>query len=131
MNHYKTINQQIKNLSVKNNSRLFEGSTGVSLFLYELGKKTNCQMTIDRADSYLEEAIDCNKQSRLEFSTGLSGIGWGVDLLLSKGYIDGDRNDVLADIDDKLFQLIAFSTPSKINLAQGLLGYGVLLPAAH
>ena len=39
MNHSKTINQQMKNLSFTNSSGLFEGSIELALFLYVLGKK--------------------------------------------------------------------------------------------
>jgi hypothetical protein len=87
-------------------SRVFSLSKGV------LGAILCCYLANDEEfstewrEKQLQRIIDniwsIKKLTNIEY--GLSGIGAGIQYLLEKGYVDGDPDDVLSEIDTFLFR---------------------------
>ena len=53
-------------------------------------------------------------KGEISVSDGLSGVGLAVDYLIKKGYIKGNTNTVLQEIDNLIFRQLAFDKYSKI-----------------
>lgn len=82
---------------------LFEGKMGYCLYFYILGKYDSKYNHV--AENLLEEIYsNILYTSDIEVDTGLAGIGLGIDYLIKEGYVSGDVNVILEDIDDCIFK---------------------------
>ena len=57
----------------------------------------------------------------MSFHDGLMGIGWAVEYLHQKGFIDGDTNDILEAVDKKVMESFSMAIED-LNLDKGLGG---------
>lgn len=79
---------------------LWNGKLGLSLFFYLLSRHTgNCWQ-----EEFAGELLDlvCNNLSNrmpIQFADGLCGIGWGIEWLRAAGFIEGDTDDILEEVD--------------------------------
>ena len=82
---------------------LFDGKMGIiiSLITYSRRNKLKCieSMVDFLMEQFLESMTDI---SPLSFSNGLTGIGWGIEYLIQKGYMPGCGADICSEIDKKL-----------------------------
>lgn len=58
----------------------------------------------------------------MSFHEGLMGIGWAVEYLHQKGLIDGDTNDILEAVDNKVMESFSPLVMEDLNLDKGLGG---------
>ena len=58
----------------------------------------------------LMEDIYCkiNKEIPVDFETGLCGIGWGIEYLIQNRLINGNSDEILANIDKKIMERAPF-----------------------
>jgi hypothetical protein len=83
---------------------LFSGKTGIALFLYGYGNNYGKESYVSYADELIDEVIETiAKQKNKGNEYTLSSIGWILNYLLKKNYLDGEPDDVLADMDDLIF----------------------------
>lgn len=95
----------IVNASFLDNLGLFHGKMGVVLALAILGRKTGDILYEKCAGDLMDELFeDLSEDTPVDFEDGLSGIGWGILWLLNHDYMEGDPNEVLADIDRKIME---------------------------
>ena len=101
----KNVLQKIANTILLNAGKiqtigLLDGKMGISLFLYHYSQIDGNKVYQDFADELLEEVS--NGMSRntvpVNFSQGLTGIGWGIRHLIEKKFVDANT-DVLSDVD--------------------------------
>ena len=82
---------------------LFDGEMGITLVLseYERARK---RRPIKNAINFLLDNILSNlhKNMPLDFANGLTGIGWGVEYLIQKGFQKGVGVEICEAIDAKL-----------------------------
>lgn len=83
---------------------LVDGTFGYVVPLYGLSRKFVFISAF--ADSLLEDCIENVTWGwPFGFSSGISGIGWVIEFLIGKGYIDGNPDEVLWEFDRKVEEL--------------------------
>lgn len=120
--------QQIANHLILNSSSLtdlglFHGKMGVVLFFFHYANYTNNIYYQEYAGVLLDEIFeDIHAGITLDFENGLSGIGWSLLYLLKNHFVEGDPDEVLADIDQKMIA-VNLMRVSEFSLERGLEGF--------
>lgn len=91
---------------------LLKGKMGLILFFYEYGRYTGNDMYTVAADSMLDDIIESLSSNENET---LAGIGWGVQYLIKNKFVEGDPDEVLSEIDDRLLRMIASYDETQIE----------------
>lgn len=113
----------ILNTNLTSGIGLLNGKMGIVLFLFHYGRHTENDVYIQLAEKILDDVIDnININTPLSFHEGLMGIGWAVEYLHQKGLIDGDTNDILEAVDNKVMESFSPSVMEDLNLDKGLGG---------
>ncbi|MDR0749770.1 MAG: hypothetical protein LBF62_09390 [Tannerellaceae bacterium] len=90
----------LKTVGVQDYS-LFNGKLGISIAFFEYGKYLKNQLYLDFADELIDDFLSkINNRMSYGLSTGLSGIGWGIEYMIQKGFVKCDSNQVCEDIDN-------------------------------
>lgn len=89
-----------------NNNGLLIGKMGIILFLYRYSQFINNKYYSDFAGNMLDEVLKGSRTVSNDFESGLTGIGWTVNYLLKKEILEGNANNVLRDVDKKVFNRI-------------------------
>lgn len=119
------INSLILQSSLTNNPGLLNGKMGISIFFFHLARKTGNSVYEDHAGELLEQVLkQIHGNSSVDFSSGLAGIGWGVEYLLYNGYIESNEDKILEELDSAIFQLDA-RCPSLQRFYDDYYGYGL------
>jgi hypothetical protein len=84
---------------------LLEGKMGVAIFLYHYSRYSGRTAYSQLADHLLDEIIKSISGQQISFSTGLSGIGWGIKHLLKENFIEGG-DDILEDLENCIVRYI-------------------------
>ncbi len=106
------------------NIGLFKGQAGICLALFESSSKDK---SLNETAEQLLDNI-CSKIDKIEdisFSNGISGIGWVICRLHAKGFIEGDIDEILFDIDASIYRYVYDPTIQfqDVSLANGTLGF--------
>ena len=123
------INRLVHDSSLIDNTGLLNGKMGIAIFFFHLARKSGDKTY----ENYAGELIDGIYQKissnimPLDFENGLAGVGWGIEHLVQNNYLEADTDEVLSDLDDKIFLSLANNGSNTIYLKNGLLGYGVYL----
>ncbi len=104
------------------NLGLLQGKMGSVVFFYEYARHVDCRYE-EYADQLIDEIFESIRQVNSNYADGLAGIGVGVEYLAQKGFIDGDINEVLVDV-DKLLGSIGSRFFGQIGIRNGITGYG-------
>lgn len=101
---------------------LLHGKMGIAITLAHYARIRR-QHKLEFAADFLIEDILCrlSKTTSIDFSSGLSGIGWGIEYLIQQGYLKGCGADILAEIDAKIME-IDILRMSNWSLERGLVG---------
>lgn len=84
---------------------LYRGKTGLAIFFMHYYKLTNEVIYEDVAGELIDEiAEELHNKLPISFESGLSGIGWGMDYLIQKGFVEGDSKEVCERIDRKIME---------------------------
>jgi hypothetical protein len=79
---------------------LYHGKMGIVLFFAHYSRYTGKVLYDDFAGELLEEIYEgIHEGIPINFEAGLCGIGWGIEYLLQKGFMEGDSDEILSDID--------------------------------
>ena len=79
---------------------LMNGQMGVTIFFALLSRASGNHWYEEFADELLENV--CNNLSNqlpVDFAHGLCGIGWGIEFLKYRGFIEDDTDEILSEID--------------------------------
>lgn len=80
-------------------------------------------VNMDKAVSIIEKTVsDYDFNMYPGFSTGLAGIGYGIQYLISSGLIDESADEVLQECDQYLFSVVYFHAHTDLTHATGLMG---------
>jgi len=113
------------NTSLIDNIGLFKGKMGIAIFFFHYFRYTNHIIYEQYAGELIDEVCgEINLTTPTNFSNGLAGIGWGIEYLANNGYLDCDTDEVLADIDNAIFNATVGSTASIQNQKE-LFGFGL------
>lgn len=101
---------------------LFNGQMGYIICLVHCSKVLNKPYLEDVADFLFQNiAMRVLDQSDIFFANGLSGICWGVEYLVSYGFMPGPADDICRAADVKIMQY-DIRRIKKMTLGNGLIG---------
>lgn len=96
----------ILNSSYLNNLGLYHGKMGIVLFFVHYARYTQKTIYNNFAEELLDEIYkEIHLGTPTNFENGLCGIGWGIEYLLENGFMNGDSDEILNDIDKKIMEL--------------------------
>lgn len=124
--------ERIKNKATKlpkDNLGLFTGKSGSILIMYVLNRQFKDPELKKIADTLLKEVMeDAISLHNLTFDKGLLGIGCAVNYLLANGYVEGNPDDLLSDIDALLYKTLKDKNVKiGISCSTGLIGILIYL----
>jgi hypothetical protein len=112
------------NASFIDNLGLLNGKMGIAIFFYHYSRYTQNKIFEDYAGELIDEIYEeINVNTPINFSDGLTGIGWGVEYLVRNNFIEGDTDEVLAEIDNTIYKH-RLNSPVLIDSGDDLFGYG-------
>jgi lantibiotic modifying enzyme len=89
-----------------NSIGLLQGDLGRLMFFGHYGEATQQEeyisLAVENLERYLEN-IDVTT-SAFTYCSGLAGVGWVVEYMEQKGWLDADTNEILEPIDDFLYE---------------------------
>lgn len=101
---------------------LFHGKMGGVLFFAHYARYTDQAIYDDFAGELLEEICENIPETLpINLETGLCGIGWGIEYLIQNGFMDGNSNEILAVIDQKVMER-DLRRIKDLSLETGLMG---------
>lgn len=113
----------IINSSFLKNLGLFHGKMGIVLFFMHYAQYTGNAIYEEYAGDLLDEIFeDIHAGLTLDFENGLSGIGWGFLYLLKNHFVEGDPDEVLSEIDQRMMEINLSRVVDK-SVECGLGGY--------
>ena len=85
---------------------LWHGKMGIAIYMLHLSRIVQNQM-YEKVAFELIDAIYENLSFRqpVDFGYGLTGIGCGIQYLISNGFIDADSDEILSDMDAEIAEL--------------------------
>lgn len=103
---HRIANHLILNASFLNNLGLYHGKMGIVLFFAHYARYTKNLIYDEFAGELLDEIYEeINDNVSLDFENGLTGIGWGIEYLLQNGFMEGDSDEILCQIDEKVMEI--------------------------
>lgn len=117
-----SLNQKIYSSIDQYPIGLLNGKMGICIYFYHLSRMENVVEYEKIADKILDtiiEEIPSNKFKNARsiiVSDGLAGIAVGISHLIKEKFLTGDINTVLDDIDDTIFNIIAFEENNFSNM---------------
>jgi hypothetical protein len=122
----KITNELFINASFAESPGLMHGKMGICIFFYHFAQITETKTYEDFAGELLDNIFEeINSETPFDFEKGLAGIGWGIEYLVQSGFVEGDTDEALAEIDQKLYQELTSNPPSAIGFLSGILGIGI------
>lgn len=105
---------------------LIGGKMGLCINLYEIARFTNDDTMEKMADCLMDEIYSAinNATTSWYFKDGLAGIGWGIEHLVQNNFVEGNTNDILSDIDNKIILQKVYGNNRRLDLLRGFLGFG-------
>lgn len=84
---------------------LLRGKMGGAIFFRLYARKTGVGHYNDCSDQLIEDIYNnLNASSPVNFAEGLCGIGWGIEYMLKNALLDGDSDDILWEIDQRIME---------------------------
>ena len=84
---------------------LFDGKMGIAIFLFCYARYSQNIWYGKFAEELLDDLFqNITINTPIGFATGLSGIGWGIEFMTKQGFVEGDTDEVLSDIDKKIME---------------------------
>ncbi len=91
--------------SFANDCGLYHGKMGAIIFFFRYARYTGNPVYEDFAGELIEEIYDEIHTGMADtFETGLCGVAWGLEYLLHQGFVEGDSNEVLEDLDKRILE---------------------------
>lgn len=101
---------------------LFHGRMGIVLFFAHYARVTQNKQYEDFAEILLDEIYEeIHWDLPINLENGLCGIGWGIEYLVQNGFMEGNTDEILADIDRKVLEIDPLRI-SDLSFRRGLAG---------
>lgn len=102
---YRIARHLIVNSSYTDKLGLYDGKMGIVIFFAHFAQYIQKKIYNDYAGKLLDEVYaEIHTETPINFRNGLCGIGWGMEYLLQNNFLEGNSNDVLAGIDEKIME---------------------------
>jgi hypothetical protein len=117
-------NALLLNASFIDNLGLLNGKMGIAIFFYHCARYTGNQIYEHYAGELIDEIYnEINRNTPVDFANGLIGIGWGIEYLVQKGFVEADTDEALKDIDNAIIGA-TMQAPISIHDQTSLFGFG-------
>lgn len=84
---------------------LMEGKIGMSLFFFLFARQTENVWYEAYAGELLDDVFNqLSNRIPVTFADGLCGVGWSIEFLKVQGFVDGDTDEILSDVDCKIME---------------------------
>lgn len=84
---------------------LFNGKTGIMLFFFHYARFTGNHYYEDFAGELLNDVcMNLSVDLPITFLDGICGIGWSIEYMKKQGFIEGDTDEILEEIDKKVME---------------------------
>jgi len=84
---------------------LYHGKMGIVLFFAHYSRYTGNPLYHEFAEELLDEVCEeIHTGLPVNFEYGLCGIGWGIEYLLQNGFMEGDSDEILAELDIQVME---------------------------
>ena len=118
----RTATYQILNVNYNTDLGLFRGKMGCAIFFYNYAKYIKNSLFSNFADELLDDIFEnIQRDTPLNFYDGLSGIGFGIQYLISQKYVEAD-SDVLDEFDIRIMEFDPLRMKD-YSLESGIEGY--------
>lgn len=99
------VRQLFFNRQGTDNLGLYNGKMGIALFFFHAARSLNNIWYEEYAEALLDEIFeDIHCDIPIDFSTGICGIGWGIEYLIQNGYATGCSDNILSELDKKVVE---------------------------
>lgn len=99
------INRLVLNASFINNLGLYHGKMGIAIFFAYYAKYTQNTLYENFTYDLIEEIYeDIHTEYPVNLENGLCGIGWGILYLLQNSLIQGEPDEILSVVDQKIME---------------------------
>lgn len=106
------------------NNGLLCGNTGICIFFYHLFRKTGNPEYEQVAGDLLDKAFaNLSSSAPADFENGLAGIGWGIEYMVQNDFVEGNTDEILEVVDNKIFRTLNEECLISFELTTGLTGY--------
>ena len=106
------------------NHGLMHGNMGLCIFFYHLSRQTNNPEYEKVADGLLDRVFaNLSTTVSADFENGLAGIGWGIEYLVQSQFAEGKTDEILEDVDNRVFRALNEETITSFELTNGLTGF--------
>jgi lantibiotic modifying enzyme len=84
---------------------LYHGKMGIVLFFAHYARYSKESLYDEFAGELMNEIPEeIHADIPVNFESGLCGIGWGIEYLLQNGFMEGDSDEILSEIDKKVME---------------------------
>lgn len=92
-------------------SSFLNGDMGVCIFFFKKGKEENNPKFTSEAENILTRIIEeIGSNPRFDITTGITGIAIGISYLVKNKYVEGDINEILSEVDAKIYKKFCLKT---------------------
>jgi len=101
---------------------LAQGQMGICIYFYHLSRIERDENFKTVAEKLLDDTLEkLSLNSSINVEKGLAGIALGITHLIKAGFIEGDVNELLEDIDNVIFKKLAFGQYNSVYKKDELL----------
>lgn len=99
------------------------GEMGRVISLFHLFRHTGEAEWQTKAETLLDEVVErCSPTLPLTYGDGLCGVGVGIEYLIQAGFVEGDGDEVLAEMDYWLYNAVNGRALEGLSLDNGICG---------
>jgi len=116
----------VENAKGENGLGLLHGKLGLSIYFFQLARKTENQEFLEAAENLIGEIFEKLSEAKFptDFENGLAGIAWGISYLVNSDFVEADLDDTLGELDDRIFKFLEDQkTNLPANFRSGIIGY--------
>lgn len=104
------------------------GEMGKVIGFYRLYRQTAEEEWEEKAEVLLDEVMEnCSLELPVTYGDGLCGIGVGIEYLLQEGFVEGDADEILWQIDCRVFNTINSRAIGTLGIGKGICGLAYYL----
>lgn len=110
------------------NIGLWDGKMGIAVYLLHLARITGDENYERQADEFMDTVYEqLAERTSIFYGDGLLGIGCGIEYMIEHGFIEGDSDEILAEIDIVARNIVDRRPIESLPLQDGVCGVGYYL----
>lgn len=91
--------------SSTSNIGLLNGKMGIVIFCFLYAKYSKKKFYEDFAEKLIDDIYsEIHLNITRDFKDGLSGIAWGIEYLIQNGFVEGNADEILEDLDKQILE---------------------------